>query len=466
MTLWLVFAVMTAAAIFAVLWPLGRRKPLREGNDVAVYRDQLDEIGRDRSAGLIGEAEAKAARVEVSRRLLAAADAAAAEKPAPEAVAGRRRQVTAIAGLVLLPVGAVLLYLALGSPDLPGQPVATRTTAPNDHSIETMVAQVENHLLQNPDDGRAWEVLAPVYMRIGRYGDGVKAWSNSIRLNGSTAVREAEYGQALVATANGVVTADAKAAFERALKLDKDDVMARYFMGMAADQDGRRADADKIWGDLLASAPPGAPWVETVRHALNRDIPVATNEPSASGAAPEHDANIDAMVARLADKLKKDGSNVEGWVQLVRSYRALGQNDKAEAALSDARTALAGDADKLNQLSAGVEGRATEAAPPAPVGPPASGPAGPSAADITAAAQMKPEDQNQMIRSMVTRLADKLKQDGSDVDGWQRLLRAYMVLGEKDRATAAAADARKALSSDPTKLRQLDEAIKQLGVEG
>ena len=216
----------------------------------------------------------------------------------------------------------------------------------------------------------------------------------------------------------------------------------------------------------MASAPPGAPWVETVRHALNRDIPVATNEPSASGAAPEHDANIDAMVARLADKLKKDGSNVEGWVQLVRSYRALGQNDKAEAALSDARTALAGDADKLNQLSAGVEGRAAEAAPPAPVGPPASGPAGPSAADITAAAQMKPEDQNQMIRSMVTRLADKLKQDGSDVDGWQRLLRAYMVLGEKDRATAAAADARKALSSDPAKLHQLDEVIKQLGVEG
>jgi len=96
MTLWLVFAVMTATAIFAVLWPLGRRKPLREGNDVAVYRDQLDEIGRDRSAGLIGEAEAKAARVEVSRRLLAAADAAAAEKPAPEAAAGR--QVTTIAG--------------------------------------------------------------------------------------------------------------------------------------------------------------------------------------------------------------------------------------------------------------------------------------------------------------------------------------------------------------------------------
>src|SRR3974377_2279535 len=167
MTLWLVFAVMTAGAIFSVLWPLGRRKPLREGNDVAVYRDQLDEIGRDRSAGLIGEAEAAAARIEVSRRLLAAVDVAAAGKPAPEAARGRR-------GRGDRSVGWVVLYLPLGSPALPGQPVATRTTAPNDHSIETMVAQVENHLLQNPDDGRAWEVLAPVDMRIGRYAAAAK----------------------------------------------------------------------------------------------------------------------------------------------------------------------------------------------------------------------------------------------------------------------------------------------------
>ncbi len=77
MTLWLVFALMTAAAIFAVLWPLGRAgRERRAGSDLAVYRDQLDEIARDRAAGLIGEAEAEAARVEVSRRLIAAADAA------------------------------------------------------------------------------------------------------------------------------------------------------------------------------------------------------------------------------------------------------------------------------------------------------------------------------------------------------------------------------------------------------
>ena len=120
MALWLVFALMTAAAIFAVLWPLARRKPLRPGSDVAVYRDQLDEIQRDRSTGLIGEAEAEAARVEVSRRLIAAADAAETQTSAPETSSLVRRRVTAIAGLVLLPAGAVALYLTLGSPDLPG----------------------------------------------------------------------------------------------------------------------------------------------------------------------------------------------------------------------------------------------------------------------------------------------------------------------------------------------------------
>src|SRR5689334_3057841 len=102
MTLWLVFALMTAAAIFAVLWPLGRGRTAQSaGNDLAVYRDQLDEIARDRASGLIGEAEAEAARVEVSRRLLAAADAAPTE-PARVSETGQtlRRRVAAIAALV------------------------------------------------------------------------------------------------------------------------------------------------------------------------------------------------------------------------------------------------------------------------------------------------------------------------------------------------------------------------------
>ena len=374
MMLWLVFALMTAAAIFAVLWPLSRRAPLRRGSDIAVYRDQLDEVARDRAAGLIGEAEADAARVEVSRRLIAAAGAAELKKPASDASSLRRRRATAVAALVLIPIGALSLYLTLGSPQLPGEPLAARLRAPNQNrSIENMIAQVEDHIQKNPDDGRGWEVLAPVYMRLGRYDDAVRAWRNTIRLSGSNASREADLGEAQVAAANGVVTADAKAAFDRALKLDGNNVMARFYLGMAADQDGRRADAETIWRALLASAPPGAPWIEVVRRAIERNA-----TPGAAVAAPP----------------------------------------------------------------------------------------GPSAQDMAAAGQMKEEDRNQMIRGMVARLADKLKQDGSDIDGWERLLRAYMVLGERDKAHDAAADARKALSQDPDKLRRLDEVIKGLGVQG
>ena len=361
MTLWLVLVLMTAAAMFAVLWPLARRTPLRRGSDVAVYRDQLDEIQRDRSTGLIGDAEAEAARVEVSRRLIAAADAAESERPAEETSTLRHRRVTAIAGLVLLPAGAFALYLTLGSPDLPGEPLANRVqTTAEARNVQDMVARVEDHVARNPNDGKAWEVLAPVYMRIGRYDDAVRAWSNVISLNGSNAEREADFGEAMVAAANGVVTADAKAAFDRALKIDPQDVMARFYTGMAADQDGRRADADKIWNDLIAGAPPNAPWIEVVRHALARNAPPAAPAAAAQGAPPDHEVN--AMVERLAERLKKDGSDVNGWLQLVRSYRVLNQNDKMEATLADARKALAGDADKLKQFNDGAVAATSAAA--------------------------------------------------------------------------------------------------------
>src|SRR3954469_3201583 len=148
MMLWLVLTLMTAAAVFAVLWPLSRRKPLRTGSDVAVYRDQLDEIERDRAGGLIGEREAEAARVEVSRRLIAAADADVS--PTPVAGTTWRRRVAALAALILLPLGAGALYLKLGSPELAGETWAARRDAsPEQRPMEELIARVEAHLEQN-----------------------------------------------------------------------------------------------------------------------------------------------------------------------------------------------------------------------------------------------------------------------------------------------------------------------------
>ena len=191
MMLWIIFAVMTAAAVSAVLWPLGRKpRALGGGSDRLVYQDQLLEIDRDRAAGLIGEPEAESARIEISRRLLAAADAEAPAAPAAAQPLWRRR-VAAIAVIVVVPAVALGFYLKLGSPDVPDQSAFARVnTLPDHQSIAGLVSQVEAHLASNPNDGAGWEVLAPVYLRTGRFDDAVMAWRKAIALNGDSPARE------------------------------------------------------------------------------------------------------------------------------------------------------------------------------------------------------------------------------------------------------------------------------------
>jgi len=364
MVLAVVLALMTAAAVFAVLWPLSRARgaAAAAGSDVAVYRDQLDEIARDRAAGTIDATEAEAARVEVSRRLLGAADRAATATAADPAAGLRRRRATAAAALVLIPVGAGLLYLALGSPALPGQPLSARLDGAQDRSMAALIARVESHLEQSPDDGRGWEVIAPVYLRLGRFDDAVQANRNALRLLGETPGRQANLAEALVAQAGGVVTAEAKSLFDQVSSVDPDEPRAPFYLGLAAEQDGRRADAARIWRALLARAPADAPWLPAVRDALARAEgtpqpgPSAEDIAAASELSPaERDKMVRAMVDRLEARLHDDGSDVEGWLRLMRARLVLGERDKAKAAASDARRALKDAPDKLRQIDDGAK---------------------------------------------------------------------------------------------------------------
>ena len=372
MTLWFVFALMTAAAIFAILLPLGfgARAPA-DGREVPVYKDQLSEIERDVSTGLIGKAEAEAARIEIGRRLLAADDQ---ERDLPVRAATGMRRAVAVLALIGLPVVALSVYLPLGSPQLPDFPLLARKSAPGGaQPMEALVNQVQQHLAQNPTDARGWTVLAPVLARLGRGDDAIRAYRNALTYGGDKPGLRADLGEVLAATAGGVITAEAKTEFDRAHAADADEPKANYFLGLAAEQDGRKADAAKIWRAMLDKAPADAPWRPLVQASLTRvggeppagskppagsEVPALPAETMAAAkdmAAPDREAMIRGMVDRLATRLKQNGNDVDGWLRLMRAYMVMGDADKAKSALSDARAAMANDSEHLRQLNEGAK---------------------------------------------------------------------------------------------------------------
>ncbi|WP_316179239.1 MULTISPECIES: c-type cytochrome biogenesis protein CcmI [unclassified Bradyrhizobium] len=361
MTLWFVFAVMTAAAIFAVLLPLGLgARASSDGREVVVYKDQLAEIERDVETGLIGKVEAEAARVEIGRRLLAAADQEGEATVKPSL--GLRRA-SAVLALIGVPIVALAVYLPLGSPQLPDFPLTARAAPPTGtQPLETLVAQVEQHLQKNPTDGRGWTVLAPVLARLGRTDDAIRAYRNMITYAGDGAAKRADLGEVITAAAGGVVTAEAKAEFERAHALEADEPKSNYYLGLAAEQDGRKDDAGAIWRAMLGKAPADAPWRPLVTAALGRvgggEVPALPSEAMAAAKSMsdgDRETMIRGMVDRLAARLKQNGDDVEGWLRLVRAYVVMGDLDKAKGALSDARQAVSGDAERLRQLNEGVK---------------------------------------------------------------------------------------------------------------
>jgi cytochrome c-type biogenesis protein CcmH len=362
MNLWFVFALMTAAAVFAVLWPLGRSKPVQpEGTESTVYKDQLAEIERDVAAGLIGTSEAEAARVEIGRRLLAADDAERALSAVPNV---RLRRAVAVAALAGLPLIAAATYLPLGSPALPDFPHAQRAQAPAAaQPLDNLVAQVEAHLDKNPADGRGWSVLAPVLAKLGRFDEAARAYRNAIAYAGDSSSRRADLGEAIAMGSGGVVTSEAKAEFERAVALDANEAKASFYLGVAAEQDGRAADAASIWRAMLAKAPQDAPWRPVVLAALARvtgkqTAPALSDDTMAAArdmSETDRGAMIRGMVERLASRLKQNGDDVEGWLRLVRAYMVMGERDKAKGAGADARQAVAADPERLRALNEGLK---------------------------------------------------------------------------------------------------------------
>jgi cytochrome c-type biogenesis protein CcmH len=353
--IWIVFAAMTAVVIAVLILPVLRREaasPAADRNafDRAVFRDQLSELDRDLERGVIGPAEAEAARNEVSRRLIAAA-----EQPAPKA--SMVAPSLALAAVLIVPLVALPLYLKAGSPQLPGVPLEKRMAeAEAKGDYEALIVKVEKHLAQNPDDLDGWKVLAPAYRRGMRFADAVEAHRNIVRLSPPDALALSDYAEAMVMAGEGMVSAEAHDLFGKALALDPTLPKARFYEALALKQEGKTEEAKSAFEAFLKDTPADAPW-RAMLLAEMQDMgakpPALDSETmaNAQAMAPEdQQAMIRSMVDGLEEKLTANPNDLDGWLRLIRSRAVLGEASKAKAAYDKALAQYSGNADALAQI--------------------------------------------------------------------------------------------------------------------
>lgn len=365
MTFWFFVTLLTLVSILSIGYPLFIKKRVSVDGasyDKSVYREQLDEVDRDLDRGQIGKAEAELARTEIARRLIALDETDTVIQSSDNY--STATIVTAICGLVLVPVLSVVVYVSLGNPQRPDMPLQARLSAdPNSQSIEELVARAEARAQNNPDEIQGWKVLAPVYMRLGRIQDSIVAYRNIIRLEGNTPDTDASLGEALTVDAGGVVTEEAKQLFLKAVAGDPKSVKPNFFLALALGQDGKYSEAATAWKKILADSPQDAPWVGPAQQELARVSELAgkntqpadkqpadkpSAQPGVGGPSQQDIANaadmsseqrtamISGMVTNLAEKLKDDPANIDGWLRIIRSYAVLGRNDEAVSALETA----------------------------------------------------------------------------------------------------------------------------------
>ena len=471
MVIWFVLLGIAVAAIALMVIPLWRRtdggQP-RAAFDAQVYRDQLTELELDAERGRIAPDQAASARTEIARRLLATESGDMAGEQTSgrlttdgaAAVSHAARRGISVFVAIAVPIASFGVYMIVGSPHLPARPAAQMAAqmqaqraaaqpASEDHGA-ALVAQLAGQLKERPNDLRGWTLYARSLVRLGRYDDAVAAYSRVTALAPRDAELMSRMAETQILAADGLVTPAAHASLQATLALDATEPRARYYLGLADSQAGKLDAALTTWIALEADSPPNAPWRAILADRIAKladqtNIPAdqlaarrktaaasatiiaapaerTTQQPpgpsaedvkAAQSMSPkDRMAMIRGMVDGLAERLKNEPNDIQGWQQLARSYDVLGETLKAR----DARARVA-------QLQ-------NSRARPTP-------PRGPSAEDVKAAQSMSPTDRMAMIRGMVDGLAERLKNEPNDIQGWQQLARSYGVLGEAAKARDA-----------------------------
>jgi len=346
-------ALLTTATVAALLVPLLRPHLAatdRLDSDTAVYRDQLAEVERERAAGTLPDSDAAAARTEIERRLLTAAEAdRRLARPRTSSSASWHRFLTP-AVCLLIPLFALGLYLQLGQPGLPaapfiGGPALAPAPAPDavpTRDLAGALAAARARLATAPDDPNALSAL----------------------------------GEALTWEADGVVTPPARDAFRHVLDRNPDDPRAMFYLGLHEAQSGDAKAALERWRALEHRSPADAPWLPSLRAEMQRVARAAglptpqslappagpgTSSPAPGMPTPTPDqmqamqgltpeqrqqairGMVEGLDARLRAAPPGKAEDRDAWLRLANARKVLGENDRAVEAYAraDAIAALA-----------------------------------------------------------------------------------------------------------------------------
>ncbi len=245
-TFWLAVLVALVAAAWWMLRAGARGGALESDRaDLQVYQDQIAEVERDLAQGRISEEAAQAGKLEIGRRVVQARDRILGEGPRLGKLA-----MTSVAAFIALGAGG--LYLIYGSPQKTDQPFIQReaellSRPPETLSEDEIMLLLQEQARKAPKDPRPHALMAQVLSSVGRDQDALRAFQAAMRRDPKNADLIAETGAVLMRLNEGIVGADAKAAFDAALQLEPNSVSARFYLGLADWQAGKKTEALAAW---------------------------------------------------------------------------------------------------------------------------------------------------------------------------------------------------------------------------
>ncbi|MDU8928932.1 c-type cytochrome biogenesis protein CcmI [Alisedimentitalea sp. MJ-SS2] len=478
--------------------------------DLRVYRDQLKEVDRDLARGVIGEGDAERIRAEVGRRVLAADAQLQKADTGADQPRGVTLAATALAAVVLIG-GTIGIYTAIGKPgarDLPLQtriaisdeqrksrPTQTEAEAelpavgnePNDAKFAELMIKLRQTVQERPDDLQGHQLLARNEASLGNFRAAYKAQQGVIRIKGerATATDFAILSEMMITATEGYVSPEAEEALRSTLLRDPGHKPARYYTGLMLIQNNRPDAAFRFWSRLLEEGPPSAPWNHIIRGQIEELAwragvdytppspeaqtpgPSAADMAAAAEMSPEERAEmIEGMVARLNERLATQGGSPEEWARLIQGLGILGDREKAAAIWQEAQQVFGSEPGAVEIVRKGAIQAGVAEAPDLPPdgGLSDGGLSGPTREDMQNAATMTAEERQEMIQGMVAQLAERLAEDGGSPAEWGRLITSQSMLGDKDAAMKALADARAAHAGNDTALAQIDAAARSVGL--